>query len=125
MGARPATAKLPDAVRGFVERYPARWPAWRCVLASVYAELDRRRDDARRELEALARNSFADLPRDWLWLGSIAILSEVVAFLDDARRSELLYELLLPFADRHPATEGLNSAARLAKPRVARRRPLP
>ena len=94
------------------------------MLASVYAELDRRRD-ARRELEALARNSFADLPRDWLWLGSIAILSEVVAFLDDARRSELLYECCFRSPTGTPATEGLDSAARRAKPRVARRRPLP
>jgi hypothetical protein len=31
---------------------------------------------------------------------SIAILSEVVAFLDDARRAELLYQLLVPFAHR-------------------------
>jgi tetratricopeptide (TPR) repeat protein len=94
--------ELVAAVRDFVEQYPAL--PWRCVLASVYAELDRRRD-ARRELEALARNGFADLPRNWLWLMSIAILSEVVAFLDDARRAELLYELLFPFADRCVAVE--------------------
>jgi tetratricopeptide (TPR) repeat protein len=90
--------ELVDAVHDVAERYPE-LPVWRCALASVYAELDRRRD-ARRELEGLARKDFADLPRDTLWLLGIAALSEVVAFLDDARRAELLYQLILPFADR-------------------------
>jgi hypothetical protein len=83
------------------------------ALAWVY-ELDRRRD-ARRELEGLARDGFADLPRDWRWLGSIASLSEVVDFLDDARRAELLYELLLPFADRCVAVENSFCLARRLK----------
>jgi tetratricopeptide (TPR) repeat protein len=90
--------ELVDAVHDVAERYPE-LPVWRCALASVYAELDRRRD-ARRELEGLARHDFADLPRDAMWLLSIATLSEVVAFLDDARRAELLYRLIMPFADR-------------------------
>jgi tetratricopeptide (TPR) repeat protein len=90
--------ELVDAVHDVVERYPE-LPDWRCALASVYADLDRRRD-ARRELDALARNDFADLPRDLVWLLSIAILSEVVAYLDDARRAQLLYRLIVPFADR-------------------------
>jgi tetratricopeptide (TPR) repeat protein len=105
--------ELVDAVRGFAERYPAH-PGWRCALAFVYAELDRRRD-ARRELETLARNDFADLPRDFVWMLSIAILSEVVAFLDDARRAEPLYQLLLPYADRCLVVDGpvcLGSASR-------------
>jgi tetratricopeptide (TPR) repeat protein len=80
--------ELVDAVSNLVERYPE-IPNWRCALAYVYAELDRRRD-AQRELEALARHDFADLPRDFAWMLSIAVLSEVVAFLDDVRRAELL-----------------------------------
>jgi eukaryotic-like serine/threonine-protein kinase len=47
---------------------------------------------------------------------SIAVLSEVVAFLDDVRRAELLYQLLLPFADRCVVIDGpiccLGSASR-------------
>jgi tetratricopeptide (TPR) repeat protein len=45
----------------------------------------------------------------------IAILSEVVAFLDDARRAQLLYQLLLPFAYRCLVIDGptcLGSASR-------------
>jgi tetratricopeptide (TPR) repeat protein len=90
--------ELAAAIESFVESYP-QIPAWRCALAYVYAELDRRAD-ARRELDALASDDFTDLPRDWVWLVSIAFLSEVAAHLDDTHRAELLYELLLPYADR-------------------------
>jgi class 3 adenylate cyclase/tetratricopeptide (TPR) repeat protein len=106
--------ELVDAVSDLVERYPE-IPNWRCAVAFVYAELDRRRD-AQRELEALARHDFADLPRDFTWMLSIAVLSEVVAFLGDVRRAELLYQLLFPFADRCVVIDGpiccLGSASR-------------
>jgi len=91
--------ELVDLVRGFAEQYAA-VPAWRFALASIYAELDRPRE-ARRELDLVARSEFAGLPRDRYWLMSIACLSDVVAFLDDARRAEPLYQQLLPFADRY------------------------
>jgi eukaryotic-like serine/threonine-protein kinase len=105
--------ELLDGVRYFAERYPD-VPSWRCGLAAVCAELGRRRD-AQRELEALARNDFADIPRDMVWMLSIAILSEVVSSLDDARRAEPLYQLLLPFANRCVVMNGplcLGSASR-------------
>ena len=53
-----------------------------------------------RELEALARAGFADLPRDGLVASEHRFAREVVAYLDDAPRAELLYDLLLPYADR-------------------------
>jgi hypothetical protein len=87
-----------ETIESFAAGYP-QMPAWRCALAWTFAELDSR-PDARQELDALARNDFRDLPRDWLWLISIAILGEVAAYLDDARRAKLLYEPLLPYADR-------------------------
>ena len=91
--------ELIDDVRGFVEQYAA-IPAWRCALAFIYAELNRPHE-ARRELDSLAQSDFADIPRDLPWLTNIAIVSDVVALLDDARRAELLYEQLVPFADRY------------------------
>jgi DNA-binding SARP family transcriptional activator len=91
--------ELIDDVRCFVEQYAA-IPAWRCALALIYAELNRPRD-ARRELDWLARSDFAALPRDLPWLSNIAIVSDVVAILDDARRADLLYRQLVPFADRY------------------------
>jgi class 3 adenylate cyclase/tetratricopeptide (TPR) repeat protein len=105
--------ELGDAVSDLVEQHPET-PARRCALALVYAELDRRHD-AQRELEALARHDFADLPRDWLWPLLVAGVSEVVAVLDDARRAEPLYQLLLPFAHRCLVIDGpicLGSASR-------------
>ena len=72
---------------------------WRCILAGVYAELDRRAE-ARRDLESLARNDFSDLPRDWMWLVNVSTLSEVVAYLGDAPRARLLYDPFVPYAQR-------------------------
>ena len=90
--------ELVPAVEGFSERYP-NISAWRCALAYVYAELGRTQE-ARDVLGGLARADFEDLPRDGLWLGTVATLCEVVALLDDVPRARSLYELLLPFADR-------------------------
>jgi tetratricopeptide (TPR) repeat protein len=112
-GEQGRLGELVDAVRSFAEQHPAH-PAWRCPLALVYAKLDRR-DDARRELEALARHDFTDLPRDYMWLICIADLSEAVALIEDARHAEPLYQLLLPFADRCIVVDGpicVGSAAR-------------
>jgi tetratricopeptide (TPR) repeat protein len=96
--------ELVGAFESFGEQYPEH-PAWRCVLAWVYAKLDRRHD-ARRELEALARHDFTDLPRDYTWLVCIDDLCEAVALLGDTRRAEPLYRLLLPFADRCIVVDG-------------------
>ena len=89
--------ELVTAVEAFADRYPE-VVAWRCALAWVYAELERR-TDAQRELELVARNDFSDLPRDWLWLLSVTNLSEVAAFLDAVDHAGRLYQLLLPYAD--------------------------
>ena len=90
--------EIVKAIENFADRYPEIL-SWRYALAWVYAELGRR-TDARGELAVLARNDFSDLPRDWLWLMSIANLSEVVAFLNDGDRAERLYDLLLPYGER-------------------------
>jgi DNA-binding SARP family transcriptional activator len=85
-----------------VERYAAKNPgfaAWRCALVYTYAELGRRAQ-ARQEINTLARVDFRDIPRDAFWLLSLSVLCDVVAFLDDVPRARLLYQLLLPYADR-------------------------
>ena len=53
------------------------------------------------ELERCARRDFAELPRDGLWILHLCSLAEACALLADGPRAERLYELLLPFADRH------------------------
>jgi DNA-binding SARP family transcriptional activator len=87
-----------EAIQAFADRYPE-LIVWRCTVAWVYAELDRRRE-ARQELEAVARSNFRDLPRDGVWLMCMSELALVAAFLGDARRAEALYKWLLPYADR-------------------------
>ncbi|MGH2941173.1 MAG: ATP-binding protein [Solirubrobacteraceae bacterium] len=90
--------ELVETVKSCVARYP-QLASWRCVLASIYAELERQAQ-ARQELNALARTDFTDLPRDTYWLSNLSTLCDVVAFLGDAPRAQLLYKLLLPYADR-------------------------
>jgi tetratricopeptide (TPR) repeat protein len=55
---------------------------------------------ARHELETLSRNDFGVIPRDVFWLVSMSTLGEVSCFLGDAPRAQVLYTLLLPYADR-------------------------
>ena len=89
--------EMSDAIREHVERFP--WiPHWRQALAA--AELGDTRT-ARMELERCARRGFAELPRDGLWILHLCSLAEACALLADGPRAERLYELLLPFADRH------------------------
>jgi DNA-binding winged helix-turn-helix (wHTH) protein len=73
---------------------------------ALRAELARLRlhegDDgaARRELDTLAANAFADIPRDAMWLICLAHLAEVSAGLGDRERAKLLHTLLAAHADR-------------------------
>jgi class 3 adenylate cyclase/tetratricopeptide (TPR) repeat protein len=93
--------RLPEvepALEATVEQYRA-MPAWRCALAWLWNELGRK-EDARRELLALAADDFAGLPRDALWLTAVAILAEVAASVGEARLGSLLYELLQPYASQ-------------------------
>ncbi|MBI4517582.1 MAG: AAA family ATPase [Deltaproteobacteria bacterium] len=106
--------EIDGALNGFVERYPS-IPTWRCARAELYKELGCY-EEARREFDALAVNQFADLPRDDVWVAALAMLAEVCAFLGDAPRAAILYNLLLPHASRcvviSYAIASLGSAAR-------------
>jgi DNA-binding CsgD family transcriptional regulator len=86
--------ELQPGMKAYIQQYPA-MPAWRCALSELYCELGR---------ESQARDVFDDLgdrdvPRDPLWLVSMALLSMTCAFLKDTRRAETLYNLIVPFAD--------------------------
>jgi DNA-binding CsgD family transcriptional regulator len=104
---REMTAELVDGDSG-VEGGQPPWlrrelrvlPAW------IAAELGRG-DEARSELDRLAENQFQDLPDDgaW-WMQNAARLAEVCAFLRDARRAALLYDLLLPATERYVVNPG-------------------
>jgi tetratricopeptide (TPR) repeat protein len=90
--------EIVETIEGFAERSPE-LPSWRCGLAYMYSQLDRGAQ-ARHEFEALAHADFRDIPRDTFWLVGLSSLSEVAAFLGDDHRAQLLYKLLLPYADR-------------------------
>jgi len=66
--------------------------------AFLYAELGEL-EAARPHFERLAASRFADVPRDEAWLLTLALASETCAHLGDGRRAQLLYALLLPYAE--------------------------
>jgi tetratricopeptide (TPR) repeat protein len=72
--------------------------AWRPGLALIYADLDEL-ELARAELERLAADAFAGIPRDSLWQTCVCYLAEVCDRLQDAERAQILHQLLLPYAD--------------------------
>jgi DNA-binding CsgD family transcriptional regulator len=80
-------------------RQTAASATWRPGLMILYLELDRVAD-ARTEFEHLAAHNFADIPRDGRWTTCIVYLAEVCAVLGDTTRAEVLYRLLLPYAER-------------------------
>ncbi len=73
---------------------------FRIGRAFLYSQLGRS-SEARQEFEQLAASSFRDLPRDGTWLANVGMLSDICAFLGDAPRAAILYELLTPYAARN------------------------
>ncbi len=97
---RWAQGRLPElwgSIRSHSGRFP--WiPRWRDAIAA--AELGDEQA-ARAEIERHAARDFADLPRDGLWILHLSGLAQCCVLTRDERRGELLYELLLQFAERN------------------------
>jgi class 3 adenylate cyclase len=91
-------AEMEAGIKGFAQMYPA-VPSWRTALGFGYAELGRI-EEARAELDALAKDDFAIFPRDGNWPIGMALLGETAAVVDDKERSAYLYDQLLPVADK-------------------------
>jgi tetratricopeptide (TPR) repeat protein len=72
--------------------------AWRPGLALIYAEIGHL-EEAGAELDLLATDDFAILPRDSLWQTSLVYLAEVCDYLQDTDRAQRLYGLLMPYAE--------------------------
>jgi len=71
-------------------------------------------DHARATLDSLAADDFAQIPRDDMWLASIAFCAETCARLKDVDRAGRLYSLLLPYVEQtvnNPGAVCFGSAA--------------
>ncbi len=73
---------------------------FRIELAIFFAATGRR-TEALTEMESLERNNFAAIPRDWNWLYNMCGLATLCMALRDAQRGAVVYELLLPYANRN------------------------
>jgi hypothetical protein len=73
--------------------------AMRCALASDFATLGRD-DEARCEFDAALGAVGGGLPSSTLWLNEMSALADAASRLDDPARAQLIYDRLLPFADR-------------------------
>ena len=91
--------ELEDSLREQLDDNPRR-PAWRAALATLLVETGRARRRRSREVDLLAADEFAEIPRDGDWIVAIVLLADLAASVDDAARAAVLHERLLPFADR-------------------------
>lgn len=92
-------AEIEPAVRAEVQRFPET-AAWRAGLALVLAAAGREAE-ARSELEHVARQGFAAVPRDRGWLPALAFCAEVACACRAARVAAWLEPLLAPHARQH------------------------
>jgi DNA-binding CsgD family transcriptional regulator len=92
-------AELEASVLSILQQYPA-MPLFRCWRALIWLAAGRAAD-AQAELTALSADRAAALPLDQLWLGAVAALAEICAQLADPACAALLYDLLLPYAQRN------------------------
>lgn len=73
---------------------------WLPGLALLHCELGAR-DEARSVFEKIAAGGFAAMPQDAIRIASLAYLAEVCVWLGDTVRAAMLYDLLLPYAERN------------------------
>ncbi len=89
--------EMPTEIAEHGERFRT-VPRWREALFAVEAGDEAM---ARAEIERHARNGFADLPREGLWLLHLSALAEACVLVGDRARAASVYDLLLPFDDRN------------------------
>jgi tetratricopeptide (TPR) repeat protein len=114
---RREQGRVGELIEG-VETVVAQFPeltAWRCGLGLFYAESGRP-EDARRTLEGLAAQDFADIQRDVLWTLAMTLLADLVARLGVPHHAGPLYEVLAPFGDRCVVAESAVSLGSVARP---------
>jgi predicted ATPase len=91
--------ELEPALTGFATQFAA-LPIWRCSVAVFYCEQGNY-EAARRECDSLAAQDFAALLPDANRPPALALLAEACTMLGDIQRAALLYQLMLPYAERN------------------------
>jgi predicted ATPase len=91
--------ELEPALTGFATQFAA-LPIWRCSVAAFHCEMGNH-EAARREFDSLAAQDFAALLPDANRPPALALLAEACNMLGDVQRAALLYQLLLPYAERN------------------------
>ena len=86
-------------VRAYAAASPA-MPAWRAALAAALAD-EGRHEEARLEFDRLYADGIAALPRDNLWFGAMAMLTDAVVALDLPEAAIALHAQLAPYAGRN------------------------
>ena len=92
-------AELDDDIGQALARFPG-LVTLRCIRALAYATADRRAD-ATGEIEALTANGFAALPRDSLYLASLALLAETAVTCRAAEAARPVLAALAPYETRN------------------------
>ena len=83
--------------------------AWRAALSWIALRADRE-DEARAHLEDVVGSRAMDMPEYSVsWLAALTAVSYVIADLGDRVRAKVVYDALLPYADR-VATAGFQAA---------------
>jgi DNA-binding CsgD family transcriptional regulator len=96
---RGELAQLAPQIAQFVQRTPGS-ATWRPALALVLAELGEI-DAATAKLDELAADRFGMLPRDSLWLVSMAYLAEACVRVRHRSHAQALYDLMSPWSARN------------------------
>ncbi len=73
--------------------------SWGVAVASYRAAVGQV-ETARSDVEAVVANDLRDFPRDGLWLQAMSRLADLMGDLGTTARAALVYDLLLPYADR-------------------------
>jgi tetratricopeptide (TPR) repeat protein len=87
---------LVEGGRAFAERYSQAWPS---ALVWLLTETGAT-DEAAERLRVLARQDFADMPRNRNWLTGMCALAVACTAIGDERVGAILHKLLLPYADQ-------------------------
>ncbi len=92
---RGRLGEIESLIAGLVESQPA-VVAWRIALIGIYANTDQF-DHARTHLEVLAADDFAIVPRNNLWLVTIAGAARTAGIIGALDIAEWALEAMLPF----------------------------